>query len=85
MGHVQEVFRSVFEDETLTLSRETRFKDIERWDWFLHVNLFTELESRFRMEFSLSEMAYLESVGELADLIDSERWNRRLKGIVGAE
>lgn len=66
---LQNVFRNVFDDEALTLTRETTAQDIEAWDSVQNVTLMLEVESEFRVRFSTSEMAYLKNVGELLDLI----------------
>lgn len=69
LDHLQQVFRGVFDDDSLAISRETTAQDIEAWDSVQNVTLMMEVESAFGVRFSTSEMAYLKNVGELADLI----------------
>lgn len=72
LARLQEVFRQVFDDETLTITRETTAEDIEAWDSVQNVTLMLEVESAFKTRFSTGEMAYLKRVGDLADLIDKK-------------
>jgi acyl carrier protein len=70
LTRVEQVFRSLFDDDALTLTRETTAQDIEAWDSVAHVNLMLEVESLLGIRFSISEIAYLKNVGDLVDLID---------------
>ena len=67
-----DIFRDVFNDEDLVISRETSAKDVEEWDSVMHVSLIVNVEKAFGVRFSSSEVAKLQNVGELADLIESK-------------
>src|SRR5687767_4415891 len=69
LAQLQNVFRNIFDDEALTISRETTAQDIEAWDSVQNVTLMLEVETEFGVRFSTSEMAYLKNVGDLVDLI----------------
>jgi acyl carrier protein len=73
MEKINEVFRSVFDDDELTVGRETTAPDVEGWDSVMHVTLLINIEKAFGMRFSSSAVASLKSVGELADLIDARQ------------
>ena len=73
LGELQEIYRSVFEEATLTAAGETQLRDHESWDWPTHAAFFLEVERVLQVLPSVSEMAYLKTFGELADLIDSKR------------
>lgn len=73
LPHLQDVFRNIFEDDSLVISRDTTAQDIESWDSVQNVTLMLEVETEFRVRFSTSEMAYLKNVGDLVDLIDKKR------------
>lgn len=64
-----EVFRDVFEDERLTVTRSTTSADVPGWDSLTHVTLILTVESVFGVRFSSSEVAMLQNAGELDDLI----------------
>jgi acyl carrier protein len=72
LGRLGDIFRDVFNDEDLVISRETSAKDIEEWDSVMHVSLIVNVEKGFGVRFSSSEVAKLQNVGELADLIEAK-------------
>ena len=63
------IFRELFDDESLELSRETTAEDVEGWDSLTHVELLVEIERAFGIRFNTGEVAGLSNVGEMADLI----------------
>lgn len=69
---LQNVFRSVFDDETLVIARATTAQDIEAWDSVQHVTLMLAAEEAFGVRFTTSEMAYLKNVGDWVDLIEKK-------------
>jgi acyl carrier protein len=64
-----EVFRDVFDDETIELTDATTAEDIEEWDSLMHITLISEIEDAFDVNFSMKEVTGLHNVGELADAI----------------
>jgi acyl carrier protein len=72
LDRLNEVFRDVFNDEDLVITRETSAKDIEEWDSVMHVSLVVNVEKVFGVRFSSTEVAKLQNVGDLADLIESK-------------
>jgi acyl carrier protein len=73
LTHLQEVFRNIFDDEGISITRETAAQDIESWDSVQNVTLMLEVETEFGVRFSTSEMAYLKNVGDLVDLIEKKK------------
>ena len=47
-----DVFRQVFDDETLRLTDETTADDIEGWDSVAHINLMFSIEQAFGVQFN---------------------------------
>ena len=76
LEQVQDVFRSVFDDDEIVLSRETTANDVEGWDSLTHVTLLVSLEQRLGIRFKSSEVADLKNVGELLDLIARHKLER---------
>jgi acyl carrier protein len=72
LERLEHVFRDVFNDEDLEISRETSAKDIPDWDSVMHVSLIVNVEKAFGVRFSSSEVARLQNAGELSDLIESK-------------
>lgn len=63
------IFREVFDDEEITLSREMTADDVAGWDSLSHVNLIVTIEARFAIKFSQKELLTLKNVGDLIDCI----------------
>ena len=63
------VFRDVFDDDGIQLSRETPAADIEDWDSLEHINLMAAVESEFGIRLSMGEVSTMKNVGELVDII----------------
>ena len=64
-----DVFRDVFEDPSLTLTRAMTSKDVRDWDSFNHVRLIISVEQKFGISLPTHEVVDLRNVGELIDLI----------------
>ena len=70
LSKLQDVFRNVFDDDSLVISREMTAQDIEAWDSVQNITLMMEVESVFGIRFSTSEIAYFKHVGDLVDGIE---------------
>lgn len=66
---LNEVFRDVFDDETITVDDDTTADDIEDWDSLEHINLMAAVESEFGIKFSMGQIMTMKNVGEMADII----------------
>lgn len=66
---LNEVFRDVFDDETITVNDDTTADDIEDWDSLEHINLMAAVESEFGIKFSMGQIMTMKNVGEMADII----------------
>ncbi len=66
---LNEVFRDVFDDETITVGETTTANDIEDWDSLEHINLMAAVESEFGIKFSMGQVVTMKNVGEMADII----------------
>lgn len=69
---LQEVFVDVFGDDEIVIAREMTAVDVADWDSLMHVSLMLAVEKAFDIRFSSAEVAELEAVGELIDLIDTK-------------
>lgn len=63
------IFRDIFDDETITVTRETSAKDIEDWDSFSQIRLVAAIEKDFNVKFKFGELNALRNVGEMVDVI----------------
>lgn len=66
---LNEVFRDVFDDETITVTENTTADDIEDWDSLEHINLMAAVESEFGIKFSMGQIMTMKNVGEMVDII----------------
>jgi acyl carrier protein len=46
-ARITEIFRDVFNDDQLVISRQTTAKDVEDWDSVMHVSLILQVEKAF--------------------------------------
>jgi acyl carrier protein len=67
-----EVFRTVFDDDSLVLRDDLTANDVESWDSLTHINLIVAVEKEFRVRFKTSEVAGLKNVGELEALVGAK-------------
>ena len=59
LEELQEIFRDVFDQPNLLLTRESSASTIEDWDSLAHVNLVTAIERRYKIKFALGELQEL--------------------------
>jgi acyl carrier protein len=68
-GRLTEIFRDVFDDESLVLTDAMTANDVEGWDSLSHINLIVAIEKAFKIRFTTAEVTNLKNVGELSALI----------------
>jgi acyl carrier protein len=64
-----DVFRDTFDDDALTIDRNTTAADVADWDSLRHIQLLVAVEKAFGVRFNTAEVAHLANVGEMVDLI----------------
>ena len=69
MEKVQDIFRDVFDDDSLVINDSTNSNDIEDWDSLEHIALIVSMEKEFNTSFDIKEVNKLENVGGMIDLI----------------
>ena len=69
---LQEVFRDVFDDDSIVIFDEMAAKDVEEWDSLKHVQLIVATENEFHITFKTAEVMDLKNVGEFMTLIRSK-------------
>lgn len=68
LAELTPIFRVVFDDDSIVLTRQTTADDIDGWDSLSHMNLVMSVEVKFKVRFALGELPSLKNVGDLADL-----------------
>ena len=66
---LSDIFKNVFDDDSISVSRELSAEDVDGWDSLAHIRLILTVEKAFKMKFSTSELGKLANVGDLVDLI----------------
>jgi acyl carrier protein len=66
---LQEIFRDLFDDDTIVLADDTSAKDIAGWDSLTNVKLIVRVEKAFKIRFGTGEVVGINNVGELVALI----------------
>lgn len=69
---LNEVFRDVFDDESICVNDSTTSNDIEDWDSLEHINLLAAVEQEFGVKFNMGQVVSMKNVGEMADIILSQ-------------
>ena len=66
---VQEIFRDIFDDQSLIINDSTSSSDIDDWDSLNHINLVVAIENDIEIKFNFEELATLKDVGAMLDLM----------------
>lgn len=69
MDLLNEIFRAVFDNETLVVSPETTAQDINGWDSVMHMTLIDEIEHRFSIKFEMLDVIKTQNVGQMVSVI----------------
>jgi len=77
MTELNGIFRQLFEDESLMVTRTTTADDIDDWDSITHMILVTAVEKKFGIKFSLVDLTTLNTVGDMVDLIEKKLSEKR--------
>ena len=66
------IFREVFDDDSIKITPEMTANDVDGWDSLSHVNLIVAIETRFGIKFSRKELLVFKNVGDLLKSINSK-------------
>ncbi len=66
------VFRHVFDDDSIVLSKTMTADDIDEWDSLSHVNLLIAIEIEFGFDFNQNEIYSFANVGDLLNSIEEK-------------
>lgn len=66
------IFRTTFDDDTLTISPTTSAKDVDGWDSFNHINIVVATEQAFGIKFTTAEIQVLKNIGDFVALIEKK-------------
>lgn len=63
------VFRDIFDDETIELNDDTTADDVDGWDSFEHINLVVAIQEEFDFKIPVGKVVTMKNVGEMVDII----------------
>lgn len=72
IDELQIIFREIFDDEEIVLSKETKAEDIDDWDSLTHMQLIVEIEKKYNIRFTTGEIKKAANVGEFIEIIESK-------------
>ena len=64
-----QIFRDVFDDETIEIRDTLTANDVASWDSLTHINMIVAVEKAFQIKLTTKEVQSLSNVGELLSLI----------------
>jgi len=68
-ARLEEIFKDVFDEDSIAVTPELSAKDVDSWDSLTHIRLMLTVEKSFKIKFSAPEIGKLENVGDLVALI----------------
>ena len=68
-SRLNEIFRDVFDDQSITVGPTTDASMIEEWDSLMHISLIVATEVKFGIKFRSFEIDEMKNVGDFAQLI----------------
>jgi acyl carrier protein len=69
MMRLTDVFRDVFDDDSLNITPNTTADDIEDWDSIEHITLIGAVEEEFGMKFRMGEVSGMNNVGDMLKIV----------------
>ena len=63
------IFRNVFENESLEVTEQLTADDIEKWDSLTNIIMVDDVEKEFGIRFRLKEIMKMRNVGDLVSSI----------------
>jgi acyl carrier protein len=68
-----EIFRSIFDDNSIVLTSETTANDIEEWDSLNQIKIILAAEQAFKLKLNARKIDGLQNVGEMVDYLLTEQ------------
>ena len=69
-AQLEDIFHTVFNDDTIILNADTTAADVEGWDSLAHINLILSIEQSFGVQFTNNELTQFNNLGALVDLLE---------------
>jgi acyl carrier protein len=72
LENLNTLIREIFEDENITVDKDTIISDIHGWDSFKHITFLSAVESELGIILGLEYVINLKRIGELVDIIERD-------------
>lgn len=72
INELEGIFKRVFSDPKLKITKTTTAKDINNWDSINHIRLIAEIEDYYQITFDTNEIFELKNVGDFVILLESK-------------
>ena len=72
LDSVQDIFRDIFDKDTLIISYKTSSEDLEHWYSLNHILLLSAVQEEFNIEIGLEEMQLVNNVSTLLNIIKNK-------------
>ena len=69
LAKINEIFRDLFDDESITVSDATVASDVDGWDSLMHITIIGTIEAEFGIKFPMKDIVGMKNVGQLVDKI----------------
>ena len=66
---LERIMKSVFEDDNLTITKDTVSSDIDNWDSLNHIQLMVEIQNEFGINLTALEMQKFRNVGDICSCL----------------
>lgn len=73
LARIQTVAADILNDPSLFLTENTTAADVSGWDSLSHVQIVVGVEIAFGMRMTSTEVAQLENVGSMIDLVEAHQ------------
>lgn len=69
---LNDIFREVFDDDSITVTDASVAADIDGWDSLTHITLLSAVEDEFGISFNMKDVVKMKNVGDMVDIIEQE-------------
>lgn len=66
---LEQIIRDVFDDPSISVTKDTAIRDIPNWDSFSHISFMAAVQDEFRVNFSVEDISTIENIQEILDKI----------------
>lgn len=72
LADLNQIFRTVLNNDGISLTRQTTAADVPEWDSLNHVELVLAIEKHFNIRFKFDELQKFKNLSEMCDNISSK-------------